>query len=171
MVCKGETHADGGGKLGAVAARTEQPDRRQRDIGRHGTDGAKRMPFRKAAALQQNQFLEAFKELVALARVLAPAQRVGRYRIGARRAAEAEIDAAGKQRFEHLEPLGDHQGRVVGQHHPTGADADVRRRRRDLPDHDFRRRTGDAREVMMFREPVARIAEAVGKPRQIERVA
>jgi hypothetical protein len=25
--------------------------------------------------------------------------------------------------------------------------------------------------VMMFREPVARIAEAVGKPRQIERVA
>ena len=53
----------------------------------------------------------------------------------------------------------------------TRADADVRRRRRDLPDHDFWRRTGDAREVMMFREPVARIAEAVGKPRQIERVA
>ena len=52
------------------------------------------MIFRKTAALEQQQFLEALEEIVALARVLPGAQRVGGDLIGARRAAEAEIDAA-----------------------------------------------------------------------------
>ena len=37
-----------------------------------------------------------------------------------------EIDAAGKQRLERAELLGDLQRRVVGQHDPAGADADAR---------------------------------------------
>ena len=100
MMRKGETHADRGGELGAVAARSEQPDRRQRDVGRHGMDVAERMAFGKAVALEQQQFLKALEKVVAFARVLPAAQRVGGDLIGARRAAEAEIDAAGKQRLQ-----------------------------------------------------------------------
>ena len=53
------------------------------------------MPLRKTAALEQQQFLEPFEEVVALPRILAGAQRVGGDRIGAGCAAEAKIDAAG----------------------------------------------------------------------------
>ena len=70
MMGEGETHADGGGELGAVAARSEQPDRRQRDVGRHGVHVAERMAFGKTATLEQQQFLEALEKIVALARVL-----------------------------------------------------------------------------------------------------
>ena len=97
---EGEAHADRGGKLRAVAAGTKQPDRRQRDVGRHRADVAERMAFGKAAALEQQQFLEALEEVVALARILPAAQRIGRDLVGARRAAEPEIDAAGKQRLQ-----------------------------------------------------------------------
>src|SRR5271156_3102422 len=93
MVRESETHAGGSSKFGAVAARAEQPDRRQRDIRRHGMYVAERMAFGKAAAFQQNQFLEAFEKFVAFARVLPAAQRVRGDRIGPGRAAEAEIDA------------------------------------------------------------------------------
>ena len=94
---------------------------------------------RKAAALQQHELLEALQEIVAFARVLAPAERIGGDRVGAGRAAETEIDAARKQGFQHFESFGHHERRVVHQHDAAGAHADVRRRRCDLPDHDFRR--------------------------------
>jgi len=94
---------------------------------------------RKAAALQEHEFLEALEEIVALARVLAPAERVGGDRVGAGRPAETEIDAARKQRFQHFESLGHHERSVVHQHDAARAHTDARRRRRDLPDHDFRR--------------------------------
>ena len=95
------------------------------------------MVLRKAAAFQQQQFLKTFKKVVALARVLPGAKRVGCYRVGPRCAPEPKIDAAGKQRLQHLETLGDHERRVIGQHHTTGADANFGRHRRDLPDHDL----------------------------------
>ncbi len=69
------------------------------------------------------QLLEAVEEIVGGGIVLAAAQRVGGDRVGAGRAAEAEIDAAGKQAFQHLEALGDQERRMVGQHHAAGADA------------------------------------------------
>jgi hypothetical protein len=40
-----------------------------------------------------------------------------------------------------------------------------------LPDHDFRRGAGDIGEVVMFRDPVALVAQLVGEPCQVERVA
>ena len=132
---------------------------------------AERMAFGKAAAFQQDQFLKAFEKFVAFARVLPAAQGVRGDRIGAGRAAKPKIDAAGKQRLQHLEALGDHQRRMVHQHHAARTDTNVLRRRRDLPDHDLRRGTGDAREVMMLGEPIALVAKSVRKPRQIERIA
>ena len=43
----------------------------------------------------------------------------------------------------------------------------MRRRGCDLPDHDFRRWTGDARQIVVLGEPVARVAEAIRQPRQV----
>ena len=171
MMREREAHADSGGELGAVAARTEQPDRRQGHIRRHRVDVAERMVKRKAATFEQDQLLKALEKFIAFAGVLPPAQRIGGDLIGARRAAEPQIDAPGKQRLQHLEAFGDHQRRVIHQHHAAGADADVARRRGDLADHDLGRGTGDAREVMMLSKPIARVAEPVRKPRQIDRVA
>ncbi len=127
MMREGKPGADHGGELRAVAARAEQPDRRQRDVLRHGAHVAERMAFRKGVALEQQQLLEALQEIVVVAGILAPPQRVGGHGIGAGRAADAEIDAAGKQRLQHLEALGDHQRRMVGQHDAAGADADAPR--------------------------------------------
>src|SRR5674476_246184 len=59
------------------------------------------------------------------------------------RAAQAQIDAAGKQRLQHLEALGDHQRRMVGQHHAAGADPDPAGHRGNLPDHEVGRRARD----------------------------
>ena len=97
------------GEFGTVAARAEQPHRRQRHVRGHGVHGAERMALGKAAAFQHDQFLKTLEELITLAGVLPSAQRVGGDRIGPRRAAEAEIDAAGKQRLQYLETFRDHR--------------------------------------------------------------
>ena len=52
------------------------------------------------------------------------AQRAHRQPVGAGRAAQAEVDAAGVQRGQGAELLGDDQRRVVRQHHAARADAD-----------------------------------------------
>ena len=69
--------------------------------------------------------MQPLEEIVALALIEPAAQRIGGGAVGARGAAETEIDAAGKQRLQHLEALGDDQRRVVRQHHAARADADV----------------------------------------------
>jgi hypothetical protein len=115
--------------------------------------------------------MQPFEEIVALALIKPAAQRVSRRAIGARRAAEAEIDAAGEKRFQHLEALGHHQRRMVGQHHATGADADIFRYRGDLPDHQIGRRARDGGEVVMLGEPIPDVAEPIDMARQIDAVA
>ena len=65
-----------------------------------------------------------------------PAQRQCGALVGARRAAHAQIDAAGKQRRQGAELLGDHQRRMIGQHDAAGADADGGGAARDMADHD-----------------------------------
>ena len=93
------------------------------------------MTRRKGARFQQHQFVEAVEEIILFTDALAAAQCVGRRRVGARRAAEAKVDAAGKKRFQHLEALGHHQWRMVWQHHAAGSNAHIFGDRRDLPDH------------------------------------
>jgi hypothetical protein len=63
------------------------------------------MPLWEAALLEENQLLQAFEEIVVVANVLAPARGQGRDRIGAGCTADAEIDAAGKQRLQHVKTL------------------------------------------------------------------
>ena len=54
-------------------------------------------------------------------------QRIGGFRIAARRAAEAEIDAIRKESGEHRKSLGDFQRRIMRQHDAAAADLDPRR--------------------------------------------
>jgi hypothetical protein len=60
---------------------------------------------------------------------------------------------------------------MVRQHHAAGADPHVFRHGRDLADHDLGRRARDRGQVVMLRDPIARVAEPVGELRKIERVA
>ena len=166
-----KTHSDLGGKFGRVIAGAEQPDRRQRRIVRHRHHIVVGMAGREIAGLPQRQFLQPLEKIVALAAVEPAAQRIGGGAVGAGRAAEPEIDAAGKQRLQHLEAFGHHQRRMVGQHHAAGADADVLRHRGDLPDHQVRRGARDGSKVVMLGEPIADIAEPIDMARQIDAVA
>ena len=115
--------------------------------------------------------MQPLEEIVALAAIEPAAQRIRRGAIGAGRAAEPEIDPAGKQRLQHLEALGHHQRRVVGQHHAAGADPDVAGHRGDLPDHQIGRRARDRSQIVMLGQPVPDIAELIDMARQIDAVA
>src|SRR5512144_732126 len=95
-------------ELRAVVRGAEQVDRRQRYVRWHRADIVKRMAGRKAAGLQQHQFVEAVEEIVLIAYALSAPKRIGRCRVGAGRAAQAEIDTAGVERLQHLEALSHH---------------------------------------------------------------
>ena len=82
------------GKLRAVVGRAEQIDRRQRHVRRHRAHIVKRMAGREGARFQQHQLVEALEEIVLIADALPAPQRIGRGRVGAGRAPEAEVDAA-----------------------------------------------------------------------------
>ncbi len=75
MMGEGERRADHRRKLGAVAARSEEINRRQRHVRRHRAHVAERMTFRIAVLLDQQQLLKAFEEIVIVANILAPPQR------------------------------------------------------------------------------------------------
>ena len=115
--------------------------------------------------------MQPFQEVVALAAIEPAPQGVSRGAVRTGRATETEIDAAGKQRLQHLEALGHHQRRVIRQHHPAGADADVLGHRRDLPDHHIGRGARDGSKVVMLGEPVADIAELVDMAGKVDALA
>ena len=91
--------------------------------------------------------------------------------VGARRAAHAQVDATGRDAFEHAELLGDLERRIVRQHHAGAADANAGRGRGDRRHQHFRCGADDAAAVVMFGHPVAVVAERVAQARQRERFA
>jgi hypothetical protein len=99
------------------------------------------------------------------------AQRACGDLIGAGRAAQAKVDATRKQGGQRAELLGHHQRSVVRQHDAAGADPDGGSPRRHVTDDDGGRSAGDAGTVVVLGQPVAVIAEALGVPGEIERVA
>ena len=86
-------------------------------------------------------------------------ERKSRLAVRARRAAEAEIDAPGRQGVEHAELFGDFQRRIVRQHDPGAADADACGCLGDRRHDDFRRRADYGRVVVVFRNPEPLVAE------------
>src|SRR5512134_2065953 len=74
---------------------------------------------------------------------LIPPERTGGHWISTRRTPEPEIDATWKERLECPELLGNHEGRVVGQHDSTGANANGGCAGRHVSNHDAGCRTGN----------------------------
>jgi hypothetical protein len=97
------------------------------------------------------------------------AQRAHGHGVGAGRAAQAQVDAAGVQLGQGAEGLGHHQRRVVGQHHAAGADADALGAAGDVAHQHGRGRGGDADHVVVLGHPVAREAQALDMPRRGQR--
>ena len=93
-------------------------------------------------------------------------QRSCRQRKAARRLADAEIDAAGRQRREQIEGLGDLVGAVVLQHHAAGADADLRCLGEQIGDQRFRCGTREVRHIVVLGHPETVIAKLLGSNRQ-----
>src|SRR5207302_6035685 len=88
--------------------------------------------------------------------------------VGARCAADAEVDAPGEERLEHAEALGDLQGTVVLQHDAARADADARRARGDLADQHLWARAREPGRAVVLGEPVAAVAPALAGLRELE---
>ena len=90
------------------------------------------MPFRlsRGARYDCSSMTSCGKRSPAETRIAA--QRQGGALVGARGAAEPEVDASGVQRFERAELFGDYQRRMVRQHDAAGADADRLRAGRDV---------------------------------------
>ena len=97
-------------------------------------------------------------------------KRPRRHRVGSRRASQRQIDAAGKERLERAELLGDDERRVIRQHDAAGAHTYRRRLPCHGADDDRGGRARDRRNVVMLGQPVAVIAPAFCVPRQIDRV-
>ena len=104
----------------------------------------------------------------ALVRVAAERRR--RHRVGAGRAADAEIDPPGVERLEHRKLLGDRERGVIGQHHAAGSDADALGGAGEMGDQDGWRGAGDGRHVVVLGDPEADVAELLGGLCQARRV-
>ena len=98
-------------------------------------------------------------------------EREGGAAVGSRRAAQTEIDPAGRDRLQHAELLGHLQAGIVRQHDAGGADADARGGGGDGADQDFRRRAGLAGRVVVLGAPVARVAKRLAMLRQRQALA
>ena len=112
----------GGGQLRGIHRRPEQPQPRLAGRGRGGLEdvvAVAQLDLDAPGAHHRAHVVEVIRELVDVAVVAAggAAQQHRRHRIGAGRAADAEVDAARGGGFQQRELLGDRKRRVVGQHH------------------------------------------------------
>ena len=82
------------------------------------------MVVRKPVDVRE-QLVELIGEVVDAQRLPATAQRDRGELVGARRPTETEVDPIRMQRLEHAKRLGDLKRRMVRQHDPARADADV----------------------------------------------
>jgi hypothetical protein len=91
--------------------------------------------------------------------------------IGAGRAAESEIDAAGEQRFKCAELFRDDERRMIWQHDAASADADRRRVGGDVPDDHCCRGTSDAGYSVVLGNPEAMVAQSFSMARKIDGIS
>ena len=93
-------------------------------------------------------------------------------RIGqaARRLADAEIDAAGREVLQHAEGFRNLERAVVLQHHAAGSDPDAPGDGEQISAHDLRRGAGEKRRGVMLGDPEAFVAEIVGAPGELDRM-
>ncbi|MNP54124.1 hypothetical protein D3C76_1486570 [compost metagenome] len=82
--------------------------------------------------------------------------------IGTGCTAEAQIDTPGVQRLQRTELLGDHQRRMVRQHHATGTKANALGTRGQITQQYRGGGTADAGHVVMLCQPIALITPFFG---------
>ena len=170
MKCaKANAQPELGGERAAVVGRAEQPDlRRGIDLGCSRTRlngwSSGRLPWKCSRSCQtccgKSRASGSMPPPTACAVTLAAAGR----------AADAEVDAAGIERFQHAEGLGDAKRAVVGSSTPPVPDAQALRLRAQARQQHFGAGIGERGDGMVLGEPVAVIAELVGAPRERERL-
>ena len=103
------------------------------------------------------KFEDVLWEVVGRARV--SAQRIHRVLIRTWRPAQTEVDPPRVHRGQRAELLGDRQGRVIGQHHPAGAESDCLGQSAHVRDKDTGSRRGNARNVVVLGVPDTLVAQ------------
>ncbi|SOC36994.1 hypothetical protein SAMN05892877_103336 [Rhizobium subbaraonis] len=150
---EGKGQAEHAGEMGGIMAGTEQPEGNIAVGARYGDD--------LLAGLDRTQQCHQIDHVLGkvVGRGLEIAAQGARgVHVGARRAAEPEVDAPGEERLEGAELFGDDQRRVVGQHDAAGADADRLRARSNMLDHQSGGRACDAAHAVVLGEPEALVA-------------
>jgi hypothetical protein len=117
------------------------------------------------------QFRELLRKVIWLR--LTPIALKGKRRegIGARRAADPEINSSRKQSAQHAERFGDLERTVMGKHDATGADAHRRRESGDGTDQSLWAWAREHRRGVMLRDPIAMVAERFGELCEINAVS
>ncbi len=152
-------------QLRAEGGRAEDPDRHVRPLTRRRLHRR----ARRGRAQIGHQFQHVVGKPVLAADQRAP-QRLRGGIVAPRRPAQPQIDAAGEQRVERAELLGDHQRRMVRQHHPAGADADGAGAAGNMRHHHRGGGTGDAGDVVMLGQPEPAIACGFGGTGKVKAV-
>src|SRR5690242_2562274 len=116
------------------------------------------------------QLGELLGEVVGRRLAAVPLQREHRARIGARCAAEPEVDTAREQAAERAEVLRHLERAVVRQHHAAAAHADARGGGSDRPDPHLRAGARETGGGVVLSHPVALIAERLGVAGEVDRV-
>ena len=153
-------------KLRAVQAGAKHPDGNLQARAGKGSDGLAGSGRFEIVLELEDVFCEAIGAGGEIA-----AKCAGGELVGARSAAEAEIDSAGKKRGERAELFGDDQRRMIGEHNAAGADANGFCAAGYVSDDDRGGGAGDAGHVVVLGEPEAAIAPFFGVLREVERVA
>ena len=99
-----------------------------------------------------------------------PAERPSGCRVTPGCAAEAQVDAARKERFERAELFCNDQWRMIGQHDAARAHTDFRGCICDVADQHGSRRACHAANIMVFSQPKSLVAQGFRMLRQGARV-
>ena len=157
---EGERQAEGCGQSGAEQRRPEDVERHIGTASGNGID----LRDQRFAAQIALQFQDVLRE--AVRRCVVPPEGAHRRLIRARRPPQPEIDAARVDRGQRAELFGDGEWRMVGQHHPAGAESNGGGVGGDVRDQHTGRRRSDRRHVVMLGIPDAPIAEGLCLPGQ-----
>jgi hypothetical protein len=163
---EGEWQAEMRGELRAIQAGAEQPDGNVQPGAGIGADFFAGIGHVEIVL----EFEDVFGKALGGGGEIAAKRTSGEW-IGARSAAESEIDAAGEKRGERAELFNNDQRRMIGKHDAAGADADCFCAAGDVRDDDGSGGAGDAGHVVVLGEPEAVVAPGFGVLREIERVA
>ena len=115
------------------------------------------MRIRIAGVKPVHQLCHVAREVIDIAAHVAAQGHHGAL-IAARRTAQAQIDTPRIERIQGAKLLGDHQRRVVRQHHAAGAEVQRLGIGGQIANQHRRRRAGDAGHVVVLGQPEAAIA-------------